>query len=80
MQHPELTPEARRRFQDVVSRYPKTASAALAKYYVAVIDDYCLKNTPSALRSYERFVHQNPNANPYVDKAKQRIAVLRAQK
>ena len=56
------------------------ASAALAKYYVAVIDDYCLKNTPSALRSYERFVHQNPNANPYVDKAKQRIAVLRAQK
>ena len=80
VQHPELTPEARRRFQDVVSRYPKTASAALAKYYVAVIDDYCLKNTPSALRSYERFVHQNPNANPYVDKAKQRIAVLRAQK
>ena len=30
VQHPELTPEARRRFQDVVSRYPKTASAALA--------------------------------------------------
>jgi len=80
VQHPELTPEARRQFRDVIIRYPKTRSAPLATYYMAVIDDYCLKNTQRALRAYERFVHQYPNANPYVDKAKQRIAVLRAQK
>jgi outer membrane protein assembly factor BamD (BamD/ComL family) len=62
---------------DVVSRYPRTPFAAQAKYYVAVIDDYCLKDTKSALRAYDSFLRQYPNAKPYTEKARQRLTVLR---
>jgi outer membrane protein assembly factor BamD (BamD/ComL family) len=76
-QHPELTPAARQLLMDVVSRYPRTPFAAQAKYYVAVIDDYCLKDTKSALRAYDSFLRQYPNAKPYTEKARQRLTVLR---
>jgi tetratricopeptide (TPR) repeat protein len=76
-QHPEQTLDARRMFQDVVSRFPQTQSAAMAKFYIAVISDYCLKDTKAALSEYGDFVRQYPRATPYIDKAKQRIALLR---
>ena len=76
-QHPEQTLEARRVFQDLLRRYPQTQSAAMAKYYIAVISDYCLQDAKAALSDYDAFVSQYPSATPYTAKATQRISFLR---
>ena len=76
--HPEETRKALAIFRDVVVRYPGTASSTMARYYAAVILDYCLNDVGNALREYDTFLKGALPDDVYVDRAKNRIAALSA--
>jgi len=76
-QHPDQTRAAQKLFQDIVDKYPRSKSAAMAAYYVAVIDDYCLKDGRRSLTEYERFVRAYGDTKIFADKARERVASLR---
>jgi tetratricopeptide (TPR) repeat protein len=83
VQHPDQTPAARQLFQDIVNKYPHDRCAPLAAYYVAVIDDYCLKDTKRALIEYERFLAAYPDTKDtkvFAEKARMRVNSLRGVK
>ena len=67
-------------FQDLLSRYPATKSAGMARYYCAVILDFCLGDRPKALAEYKAFVSQYPQIELFVEKARRRIAALQTVK
>jgi tetratricopeptide (TPR) repeat protein len=80
LQHPDQTPTARQLFQDIVNKYPHDKCAPMAAYYVAVIDDYCLKDTKRALIEYERFLAAYPDTKVFAEKARLRVNGLRGVK
>jgi hypothetical protein len=49
----------------------------MARYYSAVILDYCLKDAKRALVEYDAFLKTHPTLDPYVTRASGRIAALR---
>ena len=63
-------------FQRVVADYPASESAAMSRYYVAVIYDYCLKDSVRAIPSYEAFLAAHGKLEPYATKAMRRLAAL----
>ena len=60
-------------FQRVVADYPASESTAMSRYYIAVIYDYCLKDSARAIPSYEAFVAAYGTLEPY---ATSRLAAL----
>jgi hypothetical protein len=81
---PKLAPgeavKAQQMFREIVAASPATPSAAMAQYYVAVIFDECLDQPDNALPEFESFVRHYPNTDPFVDKARKRIAAIRSGK
>lgn len=77
---PSQAVKAQQMFRDIVSSAPTTPSAAMAQYYVAVIADECLNQPDKALPELETFVRQYSNTDPFVDKARKRIAAIRSGK
>ena len=67
---------AREIFRKLVAKYPSAKSAVTAKYYSAVILDYCLNDRRNALVEYRAFVDKHSDAAPLAEKARRRIAVL----
>jgi tetratricopeptide (TPR) repeat protein len=64
-------------FQRIVADDPGSESAAMSSYYVAVIYDYCLKDSARAIPAYEAFIAAHGALEPYATKATQRLAALR---
>ena len=64
-------------FQRVVADYPASESAGMSRYYVAVIYDYCLKDSARAIPAYEAFLTAYGAVEPYATKAMRRLAALR---
>jgi hypothetical protein len=73
---PEAAARAREMFAALVSKYPSSESAAMARYYSAVILDCCLNDRANALAEYRAFVKRHPNLAPFSNKAMRRIAML----
>jgi hypothetical protein len=63
--------------QRVVADYPASESAAMSRYDVAVIYDYCLKDSAHAIPAYEAFVAAHGKLEPYATKAMRRLGALR---
>jgi hypothetical protein len=74
---PEAAVRAREMFVALAEKYPASRSAVTARYYSAVILDYCLNDGPNAVAAYEAFIRKHPTAAPHVGKARARIAALR---
>jgi outer membrane protein assembly factor BamD (BamD/ComL family) len=74
--HPEATGTALKMFRSVAINYPNTKSAASARYYAAVLLDWCLDDKKAAIAEYRRLVARYPNAAPFADKARARIKSL----
>ena len=76
--HPEEAVKAQQMFRDIVAGWPASRAAAMAQDWVAVIFDYCLGQPATALPEYETFLRRYPTTDPFVDKARGRIAAIRA--
>jgi dienelactone hydrolase len=68
---------AREMFRDLVAKYPSARPVGMARYYSAVILDYCFDDRPNAIAEYETFLEEHHTMEPFVGKAKRRIEVLR---
>ena len=75
---PEQAARAQQMFRDIVATSPTAKSASMAQYYVAVIFDYCLSRPDEALPEYETFIREYPKADPFVEKARNRLAAIRS--
>jgi len=69
-QEREAAIRARQMFLDLTGKYPSSESAVTARYYSAVILDYCLNDTTGALAEYQAFVTRYPTAAAYAAKAR----------
>jgi hypothetical protein len=69
---PQDTRKALRIFREVYTQHPQTQSAAMARYYSAVILDYCLKDLKAALADYEAFLKMRPASDPFAVRASKR--------
>ena len=52
----------------------------MARYYTAVIYDYCLKDPAHAIPAFEVFLAAHKDMHPFADKATARLAALRGGK
>lgn len=68
---------AREIFVALAAGFPSSTSAVSARYYSAVILDYCLNDVDRALSEYLAFVKEHPTAEPHARKARSRLAALR---
>ena len=75
-QEPKAAARAREMFVALAAKYPSSKSAVMARYYSAVILDYCLNEGPKAAAEDRVFVQKHPSAAPYTGKAKRRITAL----
>jgi hypothetical protein len=76
-QEPEAAIRAREMFVALAAKYPASESAVMARYFSAVILDYCLNDGPKAVAEYQAFVKKHPTVSPYAGKARRRITALR---
>jgi hypothetical protein len=74
-QDPAAAASARDMFISLAAKYPSSKSAVIARYYSAVILDYCLADATRAVSEYRAFVKRHPTASQ-AGKAKRRIAAL----
>jgi hypothetical protein len=75
-QDPDAARRAREMFIALAGKYPSSRSAMMARYYSAVILDYCLNDSANAVVEFRAFVKKHPMAAPYASKTKRRIAAL----
>ena len=66
-------------FQQIVTAYPTSASVPMARYYIAVIYDYCLGDKAHAIPAFEAFLAAHADS-PYAAKAGARLAALRGER
>jgi hypothetical protein len=75
-QDPQAAARARESFVALAAKFPSSAAAVTARYYSAVILDYCLNDTVKAIAEYEAFVKRHPTSADAV-RARRRITALR---
>jgi hypothetical protein len=75
-QDPQAAVRARESFVALAAKFPTSAAAVTARYYSAVILDYCLNDAVKAIAEYQAFVKRHPTS-AYADRARRRIAALR---
>jgi tetratricopeptide (TPR) repeat protein len=60
----------------IVADHPKTPSAPMAQYWIAVILDYGLDRPADARVEYQKFLKTSPKLEPYATKAQRRLAAV----
>jgi outer membrane protein assembly factor BamD (BamD/ComL family) len=78
---PEAARPALKMFEEIAAKYPGTKAAPMARYYAAVMLEWCFNERAAALAEYRRFVSRYPSADKrYLTRAQARIAFLEMSK